>query len=105
VSLQTKTGLLLTLLKLGETERVEQALAKLTDEEVRIGGGQIRLPLAALQLARGDPQTASITLAPLLDRTAPVYHNNWLVMTFLLEAIARNAFGDAAAAARALERA
>jgi LuxR family transcriptional regulator, maltose regulon positive regulatory protein len=105
VSVQTKTGLLLTLLKLGETERVEQALAKLTDEEVRIGGGQIRLPLAALQLARGDPQTASITLAPLLDRTAPVYHNNWLVMTFLLEAIARNALGDAAAAARALERA
>ena len=105
VSMQTKTGLLLTLLKLGETERVEEALAKLTDEEVRIGGGQIRLPPAALQLARGDPKTASVTLAPLLDRTAPVYHNNWLVMAFLLEAIARNALGDAAAAARALERA
>ena len=105
VSVQTKSGLLLTLLKLGETQRVEQALAKLTDEEVRIGGGQIRLPLAALQLARGDPQTASITLAPLLDCTAPVYHNNWLVMAFLLEAIARNALSDGAAAARALERA
>lgn len=64
VSVQTKSGLLLTLLKLGETERVEQALAKLTGEVVRIGGGQIRLPPAALQLARGDPQTASFTLAP-----------------------------------------
>jgi LuxR family transcriptional regulator, maltose regulon positive regulatory protein len=105
LSLQTKSGLLLTLLKLGETERVEQALAKLTDEEARIGGGQIRLPLAALQLARGDPQTAIVTLASLLEGTAPVYHNNWLVVAFLLEAIARNALGDPAAAARALERA
>jgi LuxR family transcriptional regulator, maltose regulon positive regulatory protein len=105
VSIQGKSARMLTLLKMGETERVAEALAKLTDEERRIGGGQLRLPLAALQLARGDPQTASLTLAPLLDRTAQVYHNNWLVIAFLLEAIARAALGDPASSAHALEHA
>lgn len=105
VSLQTKSARLLTLLKLGQTERMEQALGELTDEEKRIGGGQIRLPSAALQLARGNPQGASATLASVIDGTTPAYHNNWLVVALLLEAMARNALGDAVASARALERA
>jgi len=105
VSLQTKSAFLLTLLKLGEVERVEEVLVKLTDEERAIGAGQILLPLAALQLARRDAHAASITLKPVLDRTAPVYHNNWLVVGFLLEALARDALGEPSASASALERA
>jgi LuxR family maltose regulon positive regulatory protein len=105
LSIQTKSALLLTLLKLGETERVERALTNLTEEEARIGGGQMCLPLAVLQIARSNPKAASVTLAPLLDRTAPVFHNNWLVVALLLEAIARHSLGDAAAADSALERA
>jgi LuxR family maltose regulon positive regulatory protein len=105
LSVQTKSVIMLTRLKLGETQRVEQALAELTEEEKQIGGGQLRLPLAALHLARGNPQAASVALAPLLDGTARVFHNNWLIVALLLEAIARNALGDPASGARALERA
>jgi LuxR family maltose regulon positive regulatory protein len=105
LSVQSKSALMLTLLKLGEIERVEQRLAKLTAEEKRIGGGQLRLPLAALHFARGDARATRLTLAPLLDRTAQVYHNNWLVVAFLLEAIACAALGDPVSSTHALERA
>jgi LuxR family transcriptional regulator, maltose regulon positive regulatory protein len=101
----TRSVLLLTLLKLGEVKRVEEALAKPMDEEALVGAGLIRLPLAALRLEKGDPQAASIALAPLLNRTAPVAHSNFLVLAFLLEAIARNALGDPAASESALENA
>jgi hypothetical protein len=101
----TRSVLLLTLLKLGEVERVEEALARPMDQEALIGGGLIRLPLAALRLEKGDPQAASIALAPLLNRTAPVAHSNFLVLAFLLEAIARNALVDPAASECALESA
>src|SRR5581483_6116084 len=36
---------------------------------------------------------------------AQVYHNNWLVVAFLLEAIARSDLGDLASSPHALERA
>src|SRR5262249_58407034 len=44
-------------------------------------------------------------LAPILDGSAPVPPQTWLPHAFLLEAIARDALGDQAAAGRALERA
>jgi LuxR family maltose regulon positive regulatory protein len=96
---------LLTRLKLGEVKRVEEALAAPMDEEALVGAGLIRLPLAALRLEKGDPQAASIALAPLLNRAAPVAHNNFVILAFLLDAIARNALGDPAASECALENA
>jgi LuxR family maltose regulon positive regulatory protein len=105
LSVQCKSALMLTLVKLGDLERVQELLARVTDEEKRIGAGQFRLPLAALHLARGDPQAVCLSLAPLLDRTAHVYHNNWLVVAFVLEAIARSALGEQDSSTRALERA
>ena len=101
----TRSVLLLTLLKLGEIKRVEAALAKPLGEETLVGAGLIRLPLAALRLEQGDPQAASIALAPLLNRSGPVAHNNFLILAFLLETLARNALGDPAASESALENA
>jgi LuxR family maltose regulon positive regulatory protein len=101
----TRSVLLLTLLKLGEVKRVEEALARPMDEKALVGAGLMRLPLAALRLEKGDPQAASIALAPLLNRAAPVAHTNFLVLAFLLEAIARNALGDHVAGEHALENA
>ena len=43
--------------------------------------------------------------APVLDGSAPVFHQTWLTQAFLLEAIARDALGDPGSAERALERA
>ena len=95
--------LLLTLVRLGETERAGQVLAGLG--EPGRDGGEIRIATAALRLAQDDPSAAAAALAPVLDGSAPVPPWAWLAQAFLLEAIARDALGDPAAAGRALERA
>jgi LuxR family maltose regulon positive regulatory protein len=95
--------LLLTLVRLGETERAGQVLADLGDQGR--DGGEIRIATAALRLAQDDPHAAAAALAPVLDGSAPVPRWAWLVQAFVLEAIARDALGDPAAAGRALERA
>ena len=89
------------LVRLGETERAEQLLAGLGDQDRDLG--QVRIGLATLRLARDNPHAAIAALAPVLDGSAP--GPVWLIQAFLLEAIARDVLGDPAAAGRALERA
>jgi len=98
-----RSFLVQTLVRLGETERAEQALAALGDNDR--GGGVMRISLAALRLAQDNPHQAIAALAPVLDGSAPVLWLAWLALAFLLEAIARDALGDPAAAGRAVERA
>ncbi|MEU9443488.1 LuxR C-terminal-related transcriptional regulator [Streptomyces sp. NPDC048304] len=93
-----------TWVRLGEQERVEQALAEMDPPER--GSGENRVALAALRLAQDDPQAATAELAPVLDGSAPLMEpRGWLAQPLLLEAIARDALGDQAAAGRTLERA
>jgi LuxR family transcriptional regulator, maltose regulon positive regulatory protein len=87
----------------GETERAERALAELGEQDR--GRAEIRTAQAALQLARHDPHAASAALAPVLDGSAPVAWRVWQAQAFLLEAIAKDALGDPAAAGQALESA
>ncbi len=91
------------LVRLGDTERAEQVLAGLGER----GGdpGQTRVAAAVLWLARDDPHAALAALAPVLDGSAPVGWRFAMAEAFLLEAIARDALGDPAAAGRAVERA
>jgi LuxR family transcriptional regulator, maltose regulon positive regulatory protein len=98
-----RSFLVQTLVRLGETERAEQVLAALADQDRNLG--QMRISLAALRLAQDDPHAAIAALAPVLDGSAPVPWPGWLAQPFLLEAIARDALGDPAAAGRAVERA
>jgi len=91
------------LVRLGETDRAEQALAALSDQDRDLG--HMRISLAALRLAQDDPHAAIAALAPVLDGSVPVPRTIWLTQAFLLEAIARDALGDSRAAASALERA
>jgi LuxR family maltose regulon positive regulatory protein len=91
------------LVRVGETEQVERALAEM-DEEIR-ETSQMRVVLGALRLARDDPEAAVDVLAPLLDDSTPVMVSRWEIEALLLEAIARDALGDPGAASRALERA
>jgi LuxR family maltose regulon positive regulatory protein len=65
----------------------------------------MRIATAVLRLAQDDPRAAMAAIAPVLDGSAPVVWPAWLVEAFLLEAIARDALGDPAAAGRAVERA
>jgi LuxR family maltose regulon positive regulatory protein len=101
--LPNRSFLVQTLVRLGETDRAEQALAGLGDHDR--GGGEMRISLATLRLAQNDPRAATAALAPILDGSAPVRGPTRLAQAFLLEAIARDALGDEGAAGRALERA
>ncbi|HEV3380866.1 MAG TPA: LuxR C-terminal-related transcriptional regulator [Trebonia sp.] len=96
-----RSQMLQTLVRLGETGRVEQAVAG-PDETER---GEMRNAVAALRLAQRNPRAAVAALAPVLDGTAPVCNAGWLSQAFWLEAIARDALGDPAAARCALESA
>jgi LuxR family transcriptional regulator, maltose regulon positive regulatory protein len=98
-----RAWLLYVLVRLGDVERAEQALAGL-DERDR-GHGEMRIAAAVMRLAQGEPQAAMAAVAPVLDGSAPVVRSAWMVEAFLLEAIARDALGDPGAAGRALERA
>ena len=101
----TRADMLQALVGLGETGRAEAALAGLDARER--GGVEMRIALASLRLAQHDPQAATAALAPVLDGSVSRVgvHPSWVVAALLLEAIARDALGDQAAAGRALERA
>jgi LuxR family transcriptional regulator, maltose regulon positive regulatory protein len=100
---RTRAFILHTLVRLGDTEYAEQALAGLGEQDR--DSGLMRVPMAALRLAQHDPHAAAAALAPVLDGSAPVDHPVWLAEAFMLEAIAREALGDPAGADRALEHA
>jgi LuxR family maltose regulon positive regulatory protein len=99
-----RSHLLQTLTRLGETERVEQALADMDAAERE--RAEMRIAEASLLLAKNDPKAATAVLAPVTDGSVPLRDAHlWEVQAFLLQAIARDALGDAGAARRALERA
>jgi LuxR family transcriptional regulator, maltose regulon positive regulatory protein len=97
-----RAHMLQALVLLGETRRVERALAELDPRERE--GGEMRNAIALLRLAQHDLQGATAALAPILSGSVRV-HPVWEVAAALLEAIARDALGDPGAAGRALERA
>jgi len=101
--LGTRAWVLHALVRLGETERAEQALAYLSEEDR--DHGDIRTATAVLRLAQGDPRAAAAALAPVLDGSAPATSQPLHILSFLREAIARDALGDPGAAEHALERA
>src|SRR6516225_2934055 len=98
-----RASLLHVLVRLGDVERAEHALAALGERD--LDHGEMRIAAAVLRLAQDDPRAATAAVAPVLDGSAPVVWSAWLVEAFLLEAIARDALGDPGAAGRALERA
>ena len=97
-----RSHLLQTLARGGRTQRVEQALAGMdTAERER---GETRIAEASLRLAQHDPQAAVTVLGPVIDGSAPLQNAHlWDVQALLLQAIACDTLGDAAAARRALE--
>jgi LuxR family transcriptional regulator, maltose regulon positive regulatory protein len=92
-----------TLVRLGQTGLVEQALAELGEDER--ASAEMRTAEAALRLATGDPQRAAAALAPVLDGLIPGVRPMRMVTVLLLEARARDQLGDGATAARFLEQA
>jgi LuxR family maltose regulon positive regulatory protein len=104
LAMRLRSHVLQTLVRLGKTQRAEQALAEM-DEQER-DSGEMRNAIAVLRLAQHDPNAATVALAPVIDGSAPLVNASlWEVQAFLLEATARDALGDTGAARRALERA
>ncbi len=112
------------LIRLGEFGRAEQDIAEIAKQgqlsgEIRMAlaalrieiakqgqlSGEIRMALAALRIAQDDPHAATVALAPVLSGAVPVAPATWLPLACLLEAIARDALGDPAAARDAMRRA
>jgi LuxR family maltose regulon positive regulatory protein len=101
---RARSLLLLALVHLGETQRAEESLADLEEQER--DHGEVRIATAELRLAQADPHAATAVLAPVLDGSARVNPARaFLTLAFTLEAAARDALGDPDAASRALERA
>jgi LuxR family maltose regulon positive regulatory protein len=98
-----RSRMLQTLVQLGQTGRAEQVLAEL-DEDERVSA-EMRIAAAALRLASDDPRAAADALAPVLDGPVSGALRIQPVTAMLLEAQARDALGDRAAAGRVLERA
>ena len=99
-----RSHVLQVLVRLGETQRVDQALAEIDGTERDTA--EMRNALAVLRIAQDDPEAATAALAPVIDGSVPLVNAHlWDVQAFLLEAIARDALGDAGAARRALEHA
>jgi MalT-like TPR region len=77
--------LLHALVRLGETEQVEEAIAAIDAHERE--NGAVRTALAALRLAQDDPEAATTALAPVLDSATPAANPTWVVaQACLLEA-------------------
>jgi len=92
------------LMRLGESAGVEAALAAM--DPSRRATGEMRIVLAELGLAKGDPRAATAALAPVTDRGfISGVHPVSLIEALLLAVIAYDALDDGAAAGHALERA
>src|SRR6266568_2254366 len=84
--------ILQTLIRMGETESVEKTLSGI-DEQKRIRGDN-QTVFAHLRMAQGDPQSAIVALAPVIDGSAAVTNRFWLLDALVLDAIARDASED-----------
>jgi LuxR family transcriptional regulator, maltose regulon positive regulatory protein len=99
-----RSHLLQTLVRIGETRRVEHALAAMDRPERE--RAETRIAEASLRLAQDNPAAAAAVLAPVVDGSVPLPNAHlWEVQAFLLQSIACDALGDRGAAQRALEQA
>ncbi len=103
LDLQIRCAILDAHVRLGHTEAVREALARLSDAELETG--EVRGILAHLALAETDPARALQALAPVLEGSAPVHHPVVVVRSLILAAEAHDLLGDSRARRRALERA
>jgi LuxR family maltose regulon positive regulatory protein len=102
-TLRLRVARLRALIRLGETDRVEQSIDEM-DDDLR-ATPEMRVILAELRLAQDDPAGAAAAIAPIVDGALDVRAPLFEIQALLLEAIARDALRDPVTASRALERA
>ena len=104
LALRVRSLQLQTLIRMGQPERVERALAAM--EQSDRDSAEIGAATATLHLAQNQPEAAMSLLAPLLAcPEALTITRPWVLQLRLLEANALDALGDVDAAERSLEQA
>lgn len=91
-----------TLVRMGKTKSVEEALGGMDQEER--DGGDMRTVVASLRLAERDPHAAIAALAPVIDGSVSITNRFRFSDALMLDAIARDAAGDVDGAGQTLER-
>ena len=91
-----------TMIRMGDTESVEKAVAAI-DEQKRTRGDN-QMVIARLRLAQGDPQAALEAITPVVDGSVPVTNRFILMDALVLNPMVLDAAGDEAGADQALER-
>jgi LuxR family transcriptional regulator, maltose regulon positive regulatory protein len=98
---RTRACLIYALVRVGDTARAERAIAQMSARDRE--SGEMPIALAFLHLAKNDPESATVAVAPVVDGSVPGLDPAWMVAAFLLQAIAHDMLGDPAASRRALE--
>ena len=75
-----RAWIMLALVRLGDTERAERALADLSERDR--DRREMRIAAAALRLAQHDPAAATAALAPVLDGSTQGGWRSWLAEAF-----------------------
>jgi LuxR family maltose regulon positive regulatory protein len=100
----TRARVIQTQARLGELDAARATLADITAEE-RVTS-DIRMAVAVIHLAERDPERAIDVLAPAIEGLAPCIHRSSATTEAqLLDAVAREQFGDERAAEASVERA
>jgi LuxR family maltose regulon positive regulatory protein len=88
--------------RMGDTDSAQLAIARLSAEQRNRAG--VRIAVAALELAKDNPEEAIEAAAAVLDGSAPALYERWArAEALLLQAIASDRLGDRRAAEKALE--
>jgi LuxR family maltose regulon positive regulatory protein len=95
--------LVLTQLRLGDAAAARETMARVPASELE--WGETRTAAAAVHLADGDPHAAIDVLSPVLSDSVPVLRDVYVVLAMLVDALARDALGEAGAAEAGIERA
>jgi LuxR family maltose regulon positive regulatory protein len=103
LSRQLRSSKLRTMLAVGESSAVREALAELSEHER--DAGEVREVIAALALADGDPDTALTELAPTLSGATEVHNVVVVVRSLLLAALAHDALEQTSEREQAVEQA
>ena len=90
-------------LRLGDQLGARATLARLADRDLILG--EARVVEAELRLAEGDPAAAVELLEEVIDGTTRVIRVGTVIQALVLDAMAREALGDAAGAEASVERA
>ena len=104
LTVDLRARIMLTQVRMGRVEEAHAALSSIAEQDR--DRAEVRIPVAAIHLAEGDPDRAIELLEPVTERTVESLIPTWAAIHALLfDAAAREGLGDRRGAEASLERA